>query len=116
MVELTVHDTPGVAGVQGKGRVAGFFPHGGSGNTDQSMPVKERERGGIRVRVQGNQIDVDVNVLATSDVNIPDLARSIQAKIRTAERMLGMTFGAINVHVAGIRPVTTTSSYQGHNK
>ena len=103
MVELTVQDTPGVAGVLGKSKVAAFFPHTGTDDANESARVKEREHGGIKVRVRGNSLDADVIVLAASDVNIPELGRSIQSNISTAaERMLGMTVGAINVHVAGI--------------
>ena len=61
--------------------------------------------------MRGNTLDADVVVLAASDVNIPELGRSIQAKISTAaERMLGMKAGAINVHVAGIQPATHDST------
>jgi uncharacterized alkaline shock family protein YloU len=97
--------------VHGKGRVAGFRGHAGSGNDGESGPAKEREHEGIRVRVKGNHLDADVTVLATGDVSIPELGRTIQAKVGTAaERMLGMTVGTINYHVAGIQPAATAST------
>jgi len=106
LIELTVRDVPGVVGFQARRRVERILPRHGHGGERWGEPgTGTYEDGGVRVRLAGDKIDVDVSVVIQPDVNIVELSRAIRRKVGVAAgRMLGMTVTDVNVYVAGIEP------------
>jgi uncharacterized alkaline shock family protein YloU len=106
LIELTVRDVPGVVGFQTRRRVERILPRHGPGHGTTEAGTGTYEDGGVRVRLRGDQIDVDVSIVILPDANIVELSRAIRRKVGIAAgRMLGMTVTDVNIYVAGIDPV-----------
>lgn len=107
LIELTVRAVPGVLDVQPRRRVERILPRAGYGTGDEARG-KSVESGGVRVRIYGEWIDVDVSIVVTADANIMELSRLVQRTIGVAfGRMLDMTVAEVNVYVADIATSTT---------
>ncbi len=89
---LAATEVSGVAGMSG-GLVGGIAELLGKKNFSK----------GVRVRGGEKQIAVDLYVILEYGVSIPDVAISIQEKVKEAiENMAGMEVVEVNVHVQGI--------------
>ncbi|CAA9540896.1 MAG: hypothetical protein AVDCRST_MAG49-853 [uncultured Thermomicrobiales bacterium] len=106
LIELTVRDVSGVVGFQPRRRVERILPRYGHTSERRGEPgTGTYEEGGVRVRLAGDQIDVDVSIVIQPDANIVELSRAIRREVGAAAgRMLGMTVTDVNVYVASIEP------------
>jgi uncharacterized alkaline shock family protein YloU len=60
-------------------------------------------RKGTRVRLEDSVVDVDLTVVLSRGVNVPNLADELKVRISEAiDRMLGLQTGMIAVHVRAI--------------
>jgi uncharacterized alkaline shock family protein YloU len=58
---------------------------------------------GVQVQVDGNQVTVDLYVVVEHDVNMLQLARSIQSEVtRAVVEMVGMSVRAVDVHIEDV--------------
>lgn len=58
---------------------------------------------GIKVRLEGEIVTLDLNVVVEYGVRIMDTAKKLKQKVRaTVEEITGLPVAAINVHVIGI--------------
>ena len=102
VVELSARAVPGVLDVQPRRRVERILPRAGHG-VGGHQRGKAAERGGVKVRVDGGRIDVDVSIIVARGVNIMALSRLVQRTIGGAfDRTLEMTVTEVNVYVAEI--------------
>ncbi|NLE75507.1 MAG: Asp23/Gls24 family envelope stress response protein [Chloroflexi bacterium] len=92
IVRLTVLDVPGVAHLSTR------WP-GGAGRI--LTPTRLTE--GIRIEVTDSTVAVEVHVAVHPHDNLLALARTIQQEVaRAIHDMVGMTVGAVNVHIEDI--------------
>lgn len=103
LIELTVQDIPGVVGFEPRRRMERILPRSAQSAGDR--PGSVYERGGIRVRVDGDRLEADVSIRVGAGVSVLEVGRLIQRNVAVAaSRMLGMTVSEVNVHVAEIEP------------
>ena len=104
LIELTVRDVPGVAGIHRRRRGERILPRGGhAAGRERRRAENAFEAGGVRVRVAGDQIDADVSIVIEPDADIRALSEAIQRKVGIAAgRMLGMTVTDVNIYVADV--------------
>lgn len=58
---------------------------------------------GVRITMTEEQVTADVSIMVDYGLNIPDVAASVQEKVRTAvESMTALTTSAVNITVTGI--------------
>ena len=58
---------------------------------------------GVQVQVDGDQVTVDLYVIVEHDVNMLQLARSIQSEVtRAIVEMVGMSVRAVDVHIEDV--------------
>jgi uncharacterized alkaline shock family protein YloU len=58
---------------------------------------------GVQIKVEGDQVVVDLYVIVEHDVNMLQLGRTIQKQvIRAIEEMVGMDVRAVNVHIEDV--------------
>jgi uncharacterized alkaline shock family protein YloU len=92
IAQLTTQDIPGVRemSVDWTREVNRFF-----GN--------ERIGDGVQIKVDGNQVVVDLFIVVEHDVNMLQLGRTAQAEVtRAIEEMVGMEIRAVNVHIEDV--------------
>jgi uncharacterized alkaline shock family protein YloU len=66
---------------------------------------------GVRLTVEENIVYVDLYLVLNSDVNVREVAHTVQAKIsRAISEMVGMEVGRVNVHVEDIEYSFTPES------
>ena len=59
---------------------------------------------GVKVSIDGEQVDVDLNLILQYGVSIPKTSREVQEKVKGAiETMTGLTVGEVNIRIAGIQ-------------
>jgi len=59
---------------------------------------------GVSVRYNGEDIDIDINVIIEYGTRITSVATSVANTVRFhVERALGLKVNTVNVHVAGLR-------------
>ena len=59
---------------------------------------------GVTVRYNGEDIDIDINVIIEYGTRITSVATSVANTVRFhVERALGLKVNTVNVHVAGLR-------------
>jgi len=105
LIELTVRNVDGLVGLAGSGRKSRGRMLPIQDAADHEPKGKSYHRGGVRVRIDGDQIETDIAVVIRSGTHVPRLGQAIQERISVAvERMLGMTATEVNVHVAEIAP------------
>jgi uncharacterized alkaline shock family protein YloU len=64
---------------------------------------KERVGDGVQIKVEGDQVVVDLYVIVEHDVNMLQLGRAIQQQVtRAIEEMVGMEVRAVNVHIEDV--------------
>lgn len=58
---------------------------------------------GVKVEVDGNDVDIDFYITVEYGARIPDVSWKIQEKVKSAvESMTGLNVVSINIHVQGI--------------
>jgi len=58
---------------------------------------------GVRVKMEGGKIEVELSVLMTYGHTIPEMGKAVQDAVKNAiESMTGLEVAAVNVNVAGI--------------
>ena len=66
--------------------------------------IKREPSRGITVDYNGEDIDIDVNIIVEYGTRINSVAESVKNTIRFhVEKALGLKVNSINVHVAGLR-------------
>jgi uncharacterized alkaline shock family protein YloU len=101
LIELTVQDAPGVVGFHARRR--GDRVRARTETQDGEQAPRVFERGGVRVTVRGSQLDADIAIDVKQGTNVRELGRAIQRRVGVAaQRMLGLSVGEVNVHVADI--------------
>lgn len=96
---VAVSEVPGVAGMSG-----GF-----AGGITEVLSGKKNLAKGIKVEVGEKETKVDVNIIVEYGTRIPDVAFTIQNRVKKAvESMTGLKVIAVNVHVQGVSTANTT--------
>ena len=73
-----------------------------AGNISQVFGVKNLAKG-VKVEINGNNVELDLNIIVEYGSRIPEVAWKIQEKVKEAiESMTGLTVNEINIHVQGI--------------
>lgn len=68
-----------------------------------SMFAGSEHTAGVRVALSGEEVSIDLYILAEYGLRIPDLALRLQEKVKTdMESMTGLMVTAVNVYVQGI--------------
>lgn len=59
---------------------------------------------GVKVSIDGEQVDVVLNLILKYGVSIPKTSREVQEKVKSAvETMTGLTVNEVNIRIAGIQ-------------
>lgn len=59
---------------------------------------------GVKVSIDGEKVDVVLNLILKYGVSIPRTSREVQEKVKGAiETMTGLTVGEVNIRIAGIQ-------------
>ena len=59
---------------------------------------------GVKVSIDGEQVDVVLNLILEYGVSIPKISREVQEKVKGAiETMTGLTVNEVNIRIAGIQ-------------
>lgn len=59
---------------------------------------------GVKVSIDGEQVDVDLNLILQYGVSIPRTSKEVQEKVKGAiETMTGLTVNEVNIRIAGIQ-------------
>lgn len=97
---VAVSEVPGVAGMSG-----GF-----AGGISEVFSGKKNLAKGIKVEVGEKETKVDVNIIVEYGTRIPDVAFTIQNRVKKAvESMTGLKVVAVNVHVQGVSTTNATA-------
>ena len=89
---LAATEVPGVAGMSG----------GIAGGIAEMLGRKNLSKG-VKVEVGETEAAVDIHVIVTYNVRIPDVAVKIQENVKKAiETMTGLKVVEVNVHVQGV--------------
>jgi uncharacterized alkaline shock family protein YloU len=88
-----VNQCYGVVGMASKNLVNGI-----------AQLLSRDNRRGVEIRVEGDQISIDVYVIVEYGVRIRTVAESIQQTVKFhVEKTLGLPVHAVNVYVQGLR-------------
>lgn len=88
-----------VSEVEGVYSMAGGF----AGGITEVLKGKKNLAKGIKVESTENKAKIDVNIIVEYGARIPDVAFSIQNKVKAAvEEMTGLKVEEVNVHVQGV--------------
>lgn len=59
---------------------------------------------GVKVSIDGEQVDVNLNLILQYGVSIPKTSKEVQEKVKGAiETMTGLTVNEVNIRIAGIQ-------------
>lgn len=59
---------------------------------------------GVEVSLNGDELTVDLHIIVSYGVKIPEVAANVVAKVKAAvEKQTGLTVAQVNVHVQGVR-------------
>ena len=59
---------------------------------------------GVKVSIDGEQVDVVLNLILKYGVSIPKISREVQEEVKGAiETMTGLTVNEVNIRIAGIQ-------------
>lgn len=88
-----------VSEVEGVETATGFLK-----NISGALKNKRKESRGIKVEVNNNNVDLDINIIVDYGKRIPELAFDIQTKVKkSVEAMTGLKVKEVNVHVQGLK-------------
>jgi len=58
---------------------------------------------GVKVVIENEQVDIDLNIIVDFGIKIPDVAWQIQENVKNAvETMTGLEVKEVNIHVTGV--------------
>ena len=58
---------------------------------------------GVKINIDGDNITVDVYVIANMGYSINEVGESVQKAVKSAiEEAVGVTVGAVNIHICGV--------------
>lgn len=70
------------------------------------MLGKESLSKGVQVRIQDNEVVIDLYIIVGYGIKISEVANNVMDKVRfTVENMTGLPVAAVNVNVQGVRVV-----------
>ncbi len=59
---------------------------------------------GVKLTLHEEQVSVDLNLVLSYGVSIPDISKEVQEKVKSAiETMTGLTVNEVNIRIAGIQ-------------
>ena len=88
-----------ISDINGVAEMAG----GIAGGISEVLSGKKNLSKGIKAEIDGNNVKIDVNIIVTYGVRIPDVAFDIQNKVKNnVENMTGLRVEEVNVHVQGV--------------
>jgi len=94
-----VSEVPGVASMSG-----GF-----AGGITEVLSGKKNLAKGIKVESDGQETQIDVNIIVEYGSRIPDVAFEIQNRVKKAvESMTGLKVAEVNIHVQGVKTESET--------
>src|SRR3954447_376039 len=94
IVGLTVLECYGVVGM-----AARSLTQGGAG-----LLSRERIDQGVGVRREGDALGIDLYVIVEYGLNLAEVASTVRSRVQyTVEKLTGLTVGAIQIHVQGVR-------------
>jgi uncharacterized alkaline shock family protein YloU len=83
--------------------VVGMAPHTLREGVAQLLHQQDAHKG-VTVRINGDEIAIDLYVIMEYGTRIAEVARNIQENVRYAvERALGMPVAQVNVRIQGVR-------------
>ena len=89
-----------VSEVQGVASMSGGF----AGGITEVLSGKKNLAKGIKVESDGNETQIDVNIIVEYGSRIPDVAFEIQNRVKKAvESMTGLKVSEVNIHVQGVK-------------
>ena len=89
---LATVEVPGVAGMSG-GIVSGMAELFGRRNLTK----------GVKVAINEQECEVDLNIVVTYGVKIPEVTAKIQGDVKSSiETMTGLTVKSVDIHVQGV--------------
>ncbi len=89
---LATVEVPGVAGMSG-GIVSGMAELLGRRNLTK----------GVKVAINEQECEVDLNIVVTYGVKIPEVTAKIQGDVKSSiETMTGLTVKSVDIHVQGV--------------
>ncbi len=102
-VEISPDVIEVIAGIAAS-EVAGVATMRGNFATDVAEKLGRKNHGkGVKVELGDDAITVDVSVVITYGVSVPDVARLIQENVKQAlQTMTAINLEAVNVHVVGV--------------
>ena len=85
-----------------------------AGNVTYDLVGKLGAKGlskGIKLSVEGNSVDVELDLNIEYGKNIPATSRKVQEKVKSSvENMTGLGVSNVNIHIAGISQVSSSDS------
>lgn len=93
-----------IAGIAA-GEVDGVYAMGNSitGGIAELLGGKKQVSRGVKVDIKEGTVTIDVHVVVRYGVRIPDIAWSIQERVKEAvENMTGLSVLKVNIHIDGI--------------
>ena len=101
LIELTVQDIPGVAGLRS---------HRNMRRAEAEPGAKTFDNGKIAVTVHGDQIDAAIALAIGQGTNVSELSTEVQKSIGFAVgNMLGMTVRSVDIYIEEIIPGPVTA-------
>jgi uncharacterized alkaline shock family protein YloU len=91
-------------------RVQGVVDMGGSfANGIANMIGKSNEERGVKVDLQGQKVNIEINIVIEYGIKIPQVAWRVQNEVRRAvEEMTGKKVGTVDVVIQGVRMPSET--------
>ncbi len=94
IVGLTVLECYGVVGMAARSLTQGVA----------GLLSRERIDQGVAVRREGDALAIDLYVIVEYGLNLAEVASTVRSRVQyTVEKLTGLTVGAIQIHVQGVR-------------
>ena len=94
IVGLTVLECYGVVGMAARSLTQGVA----------GLLSRERIDQGVAVRREGDALGIDLYVIVEYGLNLAEVASTVRSRVQyTVEKLTGLTVGAIQIHVQGVR-------------
>lgn len=116
-VEISPEVIEVIAGIAAS-EVDGVATMRGTFATDVAEKLGRKNHGkGVKVELAEDGITVDVSVVITYGISVPEVAKIIQTNIKQAlQTMTAIELTAVNVHVVGVQFETPTQELQGEEE
>ena len=94
IVGLTVLECYGVVGMAARSLTQGVA----------GLLSRERIDQGVAVRREGDALAIDLYVIVEYGLNLAEVASTVRSRVQyTVEKLTGLTVGAVQIHVQGVR-------------